>query len=133
MQPILKQSESPDSDFTQPEAVLPVQFYGPRRQASELQPVRRLLVAMLADAVRCFQSSFGATQSEKRLEFAEARGWIFADRNDGPFSFLTVCEALDLEPRTIRKNLSRWAQERAAGVKPRMIRYSTERARRISV
>jgi hypothetical protein len=133
MQPMLKHSESIDSDFTQPEALLPAQFYGPRRQASDLRPVRRLLIAMLVDAIRCFQTSFGATQSEKRLEFAEARGWIFSDENDGPFSFRTVCEALDLEPKTIRKSLSRWAGERVAGVKPRMIRYSTERARRISV
>jgi hypothetical protein len=130
---MLKQSESMDSDFTQPEAIMPVQFYGPRRQSPDLQPVQRLLIAMLVDAVRCFQTRFGTTQSEKRLEFAEARGWIFSDKNDGPFSFRTVCEALDLDPKTIRKDLSRWAEERASGVKPRMIRYSTARARRISV
>src|SRR5215469_7444707 len=133
MLPMLKQSESTDSDLTQPEAVLPVQFYGPRRQASDFEPLQRLLIAMLVDAVHCFQTSFGATKSENRLEFAEARGWIFSEKNDGPFSFRAVCDALDLDPKTIRRDLSRWAEGRAADAKPRMIRYSTARARRISV
>lgn len=133
MLPMLKQSESLDGEFSQPEAILPAQFYGPRRQASDYQPLQRLLIAMLLDAVRCFQTRFRNTESEKRQEFAEARSWIFSDRQNGPFSFRTVCEALDLDPRSIRKGLSRWAEENAARVKPRMIRYSTSRARRISV
>jgi hypothetical protein len=133
MLPMLKQSESLDGEFTQLEAVLPEQFYGPRRQASDFLPVQRLLIAMLVDAVRCFQTKCGTTQSEKRQEFAEARWWIFSDKNNGPFSFRTVCEALDLNPKTIRECLSRWAEERVAGVKPRMIRYSKGRSGRISV
>lgn len=133
MMPMLQQTESHDGDFTQLEGVLPAQFYGPRRQASDFVPVQRLLIAMLVDAVRSFQTRFEAKQSEKRQEFTEARWWIFSDKNDGPFSFRTVCEALDLDPKTIRKALSSWAEERVAGVKPRMIRYSTGRSSRISV
>jgi len=75
MLPMLKRTESTDSDLTQPEAVLPVQFYGPRRQASDFEPLQRLLIAMLVDAVHCFQTSFGGTKSEKRLEFAEG-AWV---------------------------------------------------------
>ena len=33
----------------------------------------------------------------------EATVWIDSDRDDGPFTFLKICEALDLDAREVRK------------------------------
>jgi hypothetical protein len=48
-----------DDAFSQAEAVVPLQFHGARRGASAIEPVRRLMVAMLVDAIRCFKTKLG--------------------------------------------------------------------------
>ncbi len=122
-----------DDGFSAEEAVLPVQFYGARRGAATIEPLRRLMVAMLVDAVRCFQTKFGARQPATRQEFVEVRSWIFSDEDKGTFSFKAVCEALELDPKAIRKGLVRWEEKRLSGEKPRMmIRRSAMPAKRIS-
>ena len=106
-------------------AVLPVQFYSARRGTSSVEPLQRLMVAMLVDAVRCFQTKFEARQPAKRQEFAEVRSWIFSDEDNGIFSFKGVCDALEVDPEALRKSLVRWEERKLSGEKPpRMIRRS---------
>jgi hypothetical protein len=129
---IVNQADSMESEFSAPQALLPLQFYGPRRGTSEIEPLRRLMVAMLVDAVRCFQTKFETHQPARRQEFAEVRSWIFSEADDGPFSFKAVCDAIGLDPAAIRKGLARWEEKRLAGEKRRMIRRSALSAKRIS-
>jgi hypothetical protein len=129
---IVNQADPMEAEFSEPQAVLPLQFYGARRGTSEVEPLRRLMVAMLVDAVRCFQTKFETRQSARRQEFAEVRSWIFSDADDGPFSLRAVCDALEIDPKAIRNGLARWEEERLAGQKPRMIRRPALQSRRIS-
>jgi hypothetical protein len=129
---IINQVDPTEGEFSEAQAILPLQFYGARRGTSEIEPLRRLMVAMLVDAIRCFQTGFETRQPAKRQEFTEARSWIFSDADDGPFSFRTVCDALEVDPEAIRKGLARWAERRFAGEKQRMIRRSALPVRRIS-
>jgi hypothetical protein len=128
--PILNRAES--REFSELEATLPLQFYGARRGTSDADPLRRLMVAMLVDAVRCFQSKFEMRRPGTRQEFAEVRSWIFSDADDGPFSFRTVCDELEVDPEALRKLLLRWVANEDSGGKPRMIRRASSPARRIS-
>jgi hypothetical protein len=129
---IVNGADPMEGEFSESQAVLPLQFYGARRGTSEIEPVRRLMIAMLVDAVRCFQTKFERRQPGRRQEFAEVRSWIFYDVDDGPFSFRAVCDALEIDPEAVRKGLTRWAAERLAGAKPRMIRRPSLTAGRIS-
>jgi hypothetical protein len=129
---IVNQTEQIEGEFSQPQAVLPLQFYGARRGTSEAEPFRRLMVAMLVDAVRCFQSKFEARQPAKRQEFAEARSWIFSDEDGEPFSFRAVCDALQVDPKALRNGLLHWAANGASNGKLRMIRRAALPARHIS-
>jgi hypothetical protein len=121
-------------EFSAPEAVLPVQFYGSRRAATTIEPVRRLMVAMLVDAVRCFQTKFEARQQARRQELAEVRSWIFSDEDNGAFSFKAVCDALEIDPKAIRRGLAQWEEKRLSGRQPRMMirRSSVPVAKHIS-
>ena len=110
--------------FSAAEAVLPLQFYGARRGAATIEPLRRLMVAMLVDAVRCFQTKFETRQQARRQEFAEVRSWIFSDEDNGVFSFKAVCDALEIDPEAIRKELVRWKEKALSGEKPLKIRRS---------
>jgi hypothetical protein len=129
---IVHESEPLDGGLTELHAVLPIQFYGSRRGTSEVEPLRHLMVAMLADAVRCFQTKFDRRQPGKRQEFAEVRSWIFFDEDDGPFSFRVVCDELQIDPEALRKRLTCWAAKKLAGQKPCMIRRLALPAKRIS-
>jgi hypothetical protein len=129
---IVNETNPLEGEFSQLQAVLPLQFYGARRGTSEVEPLWRLMVAMLVDAVRCFQTKFERRQPGMRQEFAEVRSWIFSDEDDGPFSFRAICDALEVDAETLRKGLVRWAAKRLSGGKPPMIRRTTLPAKRIS-
>jgi hypothetical protein len=106
------------------DSVMPAQFYPPRRGSAEVEPIMRLMGAILIDAIRCFQNNFEARFSSAQQEFREARFWIFDDQSDGPFSFESVCNALQIDPRGLRDSILRWKRERQTGDKPRIIRRS---------
>ena len=115
----VNETEQLDGEFSQAEAVLPLQFHSNRRGIRSIEPLRRLMVAMLVDAVHVSQTKFEARQPSTRREFAEVRRWIFSDNESGMFSFKSVCEALEVDPGTIRKGLVRWQEKRFGAEKPK--------------
>jgi hypothetical protein len=50
-----------ESDVSEVEG-LPLQFYGFRHGILQMDRLRRLMIAMLVGAVRCFEPKFGARQ-----------------------------------------------------------------------
>jgi hypothetical protein len=120
--------ESTKGDFSELQGLLPMQFYGARRVTGQIEPLRRLMIAMLVDAVHCFETKFETRQPAARREFAEVRSWIFSDLDDGVFSFRAVCDALELDSGAIRKRLTRWQEKRRAGEKHRIFGRSQLRA-----
>ena len=124
----VNETEQLDGEFSQAEAVLPLQFHSNRRGIRSIEPLRRLMVAMLVDAVHVSQTKFEARQPSTRREFAEVRRWIFSDDENGIFSFRAVCEALEIDSHTIREGLVRWQEKRLVAEKPqRVIRHSAVR------
>jgi hypothetical protein len=96
------------------DALLPVQLYGTRRGGAAVQSLKRLMMAILADAIHCYQRNVDAVTLPKRREFREARDWLFNQRDNGPFSFDTVCYVLATDPGLLRKRLIQLQHARAA-------------------
>ena len=96
------------------DALSPAQLYSRRRDNAAKEPWRRLMMAVLIDAIRSYQRNFDAVTLRKRREFREAQYWLFKDRNDGPFSFDTVSYALDTDPELLRLRLIQFQHSRAA-------------------
>ncbi len=107
----------------EPVIILPSQFFG--NAAGDLarkSGEHRLLWAVLADAIHCFQTLLHATSSHGQQLFNEAEWWLMhetqpASPSDGRqegFAFEAVCAALGLDPNYLRAGLRRWrtAQER---------------------
>lgn len=70
----------------------------------------KLMLAVLQDAVECFQVYVLAeTQREKRL-FQEAEDWILEKDSEWLFSFENICEVLQLHPDYIRQGLLCWKE-----------------------
>jgi hypothetical protein len=94
----------------EPETILPSQFFGRLEIDASLQPEKRLMLAVLEDAVGTFQKCVSATNRRDRRFFSEAEEWFEALDADWPFAFANVCEALSLEPEFIRTGLRRWRE-----------------------
>ena len=110
-----------DRALLEDSGIVPAQFYPHRRGAAETDPIKRLMTAMLVDAVQCFQAA--ERQTAKTKEMSEARTWIFGQYADFPFSFVNVCAELGVSPNRIRRQLLH------GQVRPRQIR-SGDRKRR---
>jgi len=64
-----------DDLLFQSNAVLPQQLFHERRGSRELEPITRLLYAVLLDAVRCYELNFIMGRRSKNRDFLEAREW----------------------------------------------------------
>ncbi|MGH7838523.1 MAG: hypothetical protein ACREQC_11975 [Candidatus Binataceae bacterium] len=104
-----------------PEIITPEQYYDSRRDDSAIAPVKRLMMAVLEDALHCFQNNADARTGPRKRAFAEAEQWLCIDRGDGPFSFETVCETLGIEPNYLRSGLREWRDQQLAGVSARRL------------
>jgi len=68
------------------------------------------MLAVLQDAVVCFQDNVAATCKRKRSMHLEAEEWIVNEDRTYPFSFENVCEALGYDPTYMRQGLMRWKE-----------------------
>jgi hypothetical protein len=69
----------------------------------------RLVLAVLIDALQIV--AWGVSSAETARLFAEAEDWIRSEDRVWPFSFVNVCEVLDLRPRDVRVYAAGWLSE----------------------
>ncbi len=70
-------------------------------------------LAVLQDAVECYQKYALARDPKGRMLFEDAEEWIDMCEREWPFSYENICEILGLHPEYIRRGLSKWRQQRA--------------------
>ena len=101
-----------------PEAVLTVQLVGDLARVRSSAPEKRLLLAVLEDAIRTLRKYAGASTLRGRRRFAEAQAWFATqEESESPFCFANVCYALGLDEHYVRRGLlqSRERPPRHAG------------------
>lgn len=92
----------------EPDAILPAQFYATFRQNHHREPERRLMVAILEDAVSCLSMNPRQCTLQQRKQYEEARYWVTTDEeSDWIFSFRNICEALGVDASYLRQGLMR--------------------------
>ena len=85
--------------------VLPIQFFaGPTSDA--WTPERRLMAAVLEEAVRECRTVLDARGAHAQFARRALSIWFCSENEDGPFSFVSICHALDLEPSGVRAALA---------------------------
>jgi hypothetical protein len=94
----------------EPETILPSQYFDRVQIDASLQAEKRLMLAVLEDAVGTFQKYAGVSGRRARRLFAEAEEWFSSTDAQWPFAFVNICQALSLEPEYIRRGLRRWQQ-----------------------
>ena len=99
----------------QPDILVENQYQSTYRRRFHLEPERVLMLAVLQDAVVCFQDNVTATCKRKRLMHLDAEEWIVNEDRNYPFSFENVCEALGYDPAYMRQGLMRWKETVLSG------------------
>jgi hypothetical protein len=95
----------------EPEILLPSQFFKGSRSANAiLEGERRLMLAVLEDAVSCFQKYAGAKRPRSQRLFKEAEDWFLERDSTWPFAFESVCAVLDFNPDYVRGRLMAWKE-----------------------
>ena len=88
--------------------IVPSQFFDRIKAEHSSQPEKRLMLAVMEDAVATFQKSVaGATRRQRRL-LKETEEWFNSHDTAWAFSFENICTALDIEPDYLRSGLRHW-------------------------
>ena len=95
----------------QPDTLLSAQYFDNMRRRTLLEPEKRLMLAILEDAVNCFQENLSAESGKRKILFDDVEQWIRADGSDWVFSFDHICEALGFTPAYVRQGLLRWQEK----------------------
>jgi hypothetical protein len=103
----------------QPDPLLSAKYFENFCSNSLSEPEKRLMLALLKDAVASYQEYVGARDRRGRTLFREAEDWIMDDNWDSVCSFDYVCEVLGFQPGYIRSALVRW-KEKKIGTKPKL-------------
>jgi hypothetical protein len=74
----------------------------------------RLMLAVLVNAVECFQRYVLAQNHFDKKLFREAEDWIFKTNSHWLFSFENICETLQLDPYYLRWVLLHWKKSSRA-------------------
>ena len=87
------------------DAFLPSQ-YADLHRSSQLTPERKLLLAILRDALRMIVRGPGdMPASRRRADYTEAYAWT-AGTNDQPFSFSSICGELGIDASRLRLSIA---------------------------
>jgi hypothetical protein len=101
-------SRAPIIQGAESDLILPCQYcdvssgYG-------LSGEQRLMLALLTDALNVYQKGALSRLTRPRRLYVDAERWILAERADcNALSFVTVCDALGINPDLLRRRVIDW-------------------------
>jgi hypothetical protein len=95
----------------QPDTLLSAQYFDTLRRKTLLEPEKRLMLAVLDDAINCYRDNLFSQRAKNKRLFDEAEEWIATPGGDGIFCFDNVCESLGFNPDYVRRGLLRWKEK----------------------
>ena len=101
----------------EPDIMLPAQYFTLLRKQAPQGPEYGLVIAMLQDAIECFQKYRFSTDDNGRALFEDARQWVESEDRKWPFSFENVCGILNLNADYLRRGLADWGRMQDAAVR----------------
>ena len=110
--------ESTRSLFDQPDVIAIHEYLHVYRSNTAHTPEKKLIAAVLQDAIDCYFKYYSAKTRRGRRIFTEAAQWIFSHEDDWLFSYESICEMLKLDPDYLRRVLTENGQQRINLLKP---------------
>ena len=91
--------------------VMPAQWYADAGRAAAMQPEKRLMFAVLSDAVDIVMTASATTNIRRRMLFHETAAWIRSDDREWPYSFVNLCDSLGFDAERLRVGLARFIDD----------------------
>ncbi len=121
------------SSLFQPDTLLPNQYFDTFRRKSHLDPEKRLVLAVLEDAITCFQKTILAKDEKGKGLFRETEEWLMEEDIHWLFSFNNICDVMGFSPDYVRHGLLRWKESKLTKRPPAKIyRLASRRENRKS-
>ena len=105
----------------EPDIFLPSQFYGSTGLSRKLEGEKRLMIAVLKDAVECLEKYRAARSSAGRSEYLSAIEWVEDPSTDWLFSFTNICDLLGFDPAYMREMLLKRENRYIKPERPKML------------
>jgi hypothetical protein len=121
------QSDERLLDVFDPDIILPAQHFAAIQRKKFPSGEHRLLVALIQDAIECFQKHMHARDAKRRQLFLDAQGWIGSEDDRAVFSFNNVCMLLGMNPDYVRQGLLEWCERAQEAPRAVRRRASSER------
>jgi hypothetical protein len=104
-----------------PLVLTPQQYYDDRRNDIAIRPIKRLMLAVLEDALCCLNKHANAHNGEFRLAYRETVQWFYSEDEKVLFSFNVICQTLGIEPKYLRSGLRRWREMQSSDLNQRRV------------
>ena len=104
----------------EPDVLITDQFVSARRRRSALSSEKRLMLAVLENALDDYQKYVLADDRLGRALFIEAAAWIACTTSDDVFSFEHISETLEIDPSYFRRGVAVW-HKRLLDAPPRTV------------
>jgi len=108
----------------EPDVFLPSQFYGTSGLSRKLEGEKRLMIAILKDAVECMDKYRGARSSLGRSQYQSAIEWVTDNSMDWLFSFTNICDFLGFDPEYMREVLLKRENKYDKPARPRVLTFT---------
>ena len=82
-------------------------------------PERRLVAAILRDAIDCYVRDCFTKDRHKKRSFREAEEWFFRGDDFGVFSLENVCGILGIDPGYVRRSLLQYERQNSGNADSR--------------
>src|SRR5438093_11169595 len=109
-----------------PDTLLPSQFFDRMRRRIEHDGERRLMIAVLEDAVDVYRKQAGSQDPRGEQLFNEAEVWIEDPDRGWLFSFQNICDVLDIDADYLRRGLRAWKQQAQGGSRGQVVSLRAE-------
>lgn len=88
-----------------PDSILPSQYFDRVARRTDYDGERRLMVAVLEDAVDVYRKLAGAPDARRQQLFRDSEEWIESNDRNWIFSFQNICDVLGIEAEYLRRGL----------------------------
>ena len=97
-----------DRSLFEPDVLLSQQFSAAARRRAAISSEKRLMLAVLDNALDFYQKYIFANDRAGRGLFEEAARWIECTSNEDLFSFENISETLGINPGYLRRVIAAW-------------------------
>ena len=104
----------------EPDVLLPAQYFAAFRRAGGLERERLLMLAVLEDAIDCFQKYSHVQDPRGKAMFDEAEEWVHSSDRTWLFSFENICDTLEINAEYVRRGLRDWRKRYQNGRPPKV-------------